>query len=261
MKLHLPPADPREWAEISHCEDDDFQLGVASWRLNPGEHKYSTQRETAIVLMSGAVKFPQHSSEVHRRTSLFDENPTCLHLPAHTELSLFVEEAAELMVYDCPNQDSFSARLFLPEQVRHEDRGKGLLHGGAHRIVRTIFDGENSPQETHLVLGEVINFPGRWSSYPPHHHDQPEIYHYRFDKPQGYGHAEVGEQVFKVRHGESIKIVPGEDHSQCSAPGYAMYYSWVIRHLPNNPYTVPEFTEEHRWCMDKDADCWWKSDA
>ena len=28
-----------------------------------------------------------------------------------------------------------------------------------------------------------------------------------------------------------------------------MYYAWVIRHLPGQPYTVPEFTPEHAWTM------------
>jgi 5-deoxy-glucuronate isomerase len=35
-----------------------------------------------------------------------------------------------------------------------------------------------------------------------------------------------------------------------------MYYAWVIRHLPGNPYTAPEFTPEHRWVMDKNASVW-----
>ena len=38
-----------------------------------------------------------------------------------------------------------------------------------------------------MVLGEVVNLPGKWSSYPPHHHPQPECYFYRFDKPMGFG--------------------------------------------------------------------------
>jgi 5-deoxy-glucuronate isomerase len=106
------------------------------------------------------------------------------------------------------------------------------------------------------VLGEVVTFPGGWSSYPPHHHAQHEIYHYRFTEPQGYGHAELGEQVVKVRQYDTIRIPAGLDHAQCAAPGYGMYYSWVIRHLPDNPYTVPEFTAEHAWTMQADAAFW-----
>ena len=56
-------------------------------------------------------------------------------------------------------------------------------------------------------MGEVVTAPGGWSSYPPHHHEQPEIYHYRFTEPQGYGHAECGDDVFKVRQYDTYKIV------------------------------------------------------
>jgi 5-deoxy-glucuronate isomerase len=66
----------------------------------------------------------------------------------------------------------------------------------------------------------------------------------------------LGEQVFKVRQYDTIKILAGNDHAQCAAPGYGMYYSWVIRHLPGRPYTVPEFTAEHEWTMRPGAQYW-----
>jgi membrane fusion protein (multidrug efflux system) len=44
--------------------------------------------------------------------------------------------------------------------------------------------------------------------------------------------------------------------SQTAAPGYGMYYAWVIRHLPNNPYGIPDFTDEHKWVMEKNAAFW-----
>ena len=63
--------------------------------------------------------------------------------------------------------------------------------------------------------------------------------------------------MVKVRQYDTVKIPAGLDHAQCAAPGYGMYYSWVVRHLPGNPYTVPEFTAEHAWTMAPDADFWW----
>src|SRR5690606_22287859 len=133
----------------------------------------------------------------------------------------------------------------------------GQVRDRSLRFVRTIFDRRNSPPEVELVLGEVVTFPGGWSSYPPHHHPQPEIYHYRVTAPQGYGHAELGERVLKVRDRDTVCIPAGTDHAQCAAPGYGMYYAWVIRHLPDLPYTVPEFTAEHAWTMDANAGFWW----
>jgi 5-deoxy-glucuronate isomerase len=127
------------------------------------------------------------------------------------------------------------------------------------RNVRLIFDRTTRP-ESNLVLGEVVNYPGRWSSYPPHHHDQPEIYHYRFTAPHGYGHAELGDDVVKVREGDTVVIPPGRDHAQVSAPGYGMYYLWMIRHLPGNPYTGFTFAEEHKWTLDASQQGWRPAD-
>jgi 5-deoxy-glucuronate isomerase len=175
---------------------------------------------------------------------------------AGTDVRFQCSVETEFTVYSCDNTKSFDARVFAPEDVANEARGKGQVNDRCLRYVRTIFDGANSDPNTELVLGEVITFQGAWSSYPPHHHAQPEIYHYRFTKPQGYGHGELGDTVLKVRNFDTVKILDLNDHAQCSAPGYGMYYSWVIRHLPGDRYTVPEFTEEHTWIMDPQSDYW-----
>jgi 5-deoxy-glucuronate isomerase len=37
----------------------------------------------------------------------------------------------------------------------------------------------------------------------------------------------------------SYAAIPGGlAHPQAAAPGYAMHYVWVIRHLPGNPWTA-----------------------
>ena len=153
------------------------------------------------------------------------------------------------------NGRAFAPRLFRPSEVTPEYRGLGLAQGACVRNVRQVFDRKLRP-ESNLVVGEVVNYPGRWSSYPPHHHAQPEIYHYRFTHPQGFGHAEHGDDVYKVRQFDTITIRAGNDHAQAAAPGYGMYYAWVIRHLPGQPYDVPEFTAEHAWTMQPDAKIW-----
>jgi len=123
------------------------------------------------------------------------------------------------------------------------------------RIVRTIFDLRNAP-DARLVLGEVIGFPGKWSSYPPHHHPQPEIYYYKTNPENGFGYAELGDDVVKVKQNDAVLIAPGLTHPQCTAPGYALWYLWVIRHLDDQPYITPVFVPEHLWVLEKDARIW-----
>lgn len=238
------------------------QLSVAVLELQAGQvFSESAPGESAWLLMSGNVRGRAGDLEFDfERNSLFDESASCVHLCAGTALTIEAKHASELTVYRCGNRKHFEPRLFTPADVPDEYRGAGQVAGRCLRFVRTIFDGKTSPENAELVLGEVVTLPGGWSSYPPHHHRQPEIYHYRFTAPQGYGHAELGDQVFKVGNRDTVCIKPGLDHAQCAAPGYGMYYSWVIRHLPGDPYTVPEFAKEHAWTMDKGAAFWWPDD-
>ena len=244
---------------VSHdAPDNPSQIGIAVLRLCAGERVLSIPtRETAWLLMSGMVRCRvAETTTMLSRSSLFDESASCVHAPARASVVLEAISDLELTIYDCGNQRDFPARVFTPAQVPNEQRGRGQVGDRALRFVRTIFDRTNSPPAVELVLGEVVTFPGGWSSYPPHHHPQHELYHYRFTHPQGYGHAELGDAVVKVRQFDTIRIPAGLDHAQCAAPGYGMYYSWVIRHLIDKPYTVPEFTHEHAWTMQSDAPYW-----
>lgn len=221
--------------------------------------EWTATHETAWLLLSGRAQIRGALEAEVARSSLFDELPWTLHVPAETTLSFSYEEDTEWLRFETEG-GNFAPRVITPEEVRDEHRGQGALRDASYRKVRTIFDNDTSPKEARLVLGEVVNFPGRWSSYPPHHHNQPEIYHYRFTKPQGYGHAELGEDVLKVRHGDTVRILNGVDHPQCAAPGYGMWYAWAIRHLEGERYQLPTFTEEHRWTMAPDASHWWPED-
>ena len=238
--------------------EDDTGISFGVLKLKAGErHEVRPDLETAWLLMEGhvSVRAGDRTGELERR-SLFDESASCVHVSAGEAVHLSAADDVELTVAATANGESFAARLYGPDDVPNEHRGAGQVGGACLRYVRTIFDGTIADERAKLVLGEVVTMPGRWSSYPPHHHPQPEIYHYRFTRPQGYGHAELGETVLKVRQYDTIKIFHPADHAQCAAPGYGMYYTWVIRHLPDAPYTVPDFTEDHQWTMEADADFW-----
>jgi 5-deoxy-glucuronate isomerase len=254
---------PLGYTVVTHAAEDLTGISFGILKLQAGaSHQVTTQAKTAFLLMSGVVRLSAGGREERfRRQSLFDEGPSCVHVSAGTEIVIAAEEDSELTTYETLNRRQFEPRFYQPAHVATEHRGKGQVGDTCYRFVRTIFDRSNADPNAELVLGEVITMPGRWSSYPPHHHPQPEIYHYRFTMPQGYGHAELGDRVFRVRNYDTIRIPAGLDHAQCAAPGYGMYYSWVIRHLPEKPYTVPEFTAEHRWTMDPEAQFWEPKDV
>ena len=148
-------------------------IGFGVLRLAAGETwRGCIERETAWLLMSGAARVKAGDLEAAlARTSLFDESASCLHAATGTLVELHASVATELTVYDCLNMRGFAPRIFRPADVPNEPRGKGQVRDRSLRYVRTIFDAGNSPPEAQLVLGEVVTFPGGWSSYPPHKHD------------------------------------------------------------------------------------------
>ncbi|MGI0115421.1 5-deoxy-glucuronate isomerase [Zooshikella sp. RANM57] len=273
--------------EITRFDESEDNTGIAFsiYKFIAGESfRIITQHEMAWLLIRGKVtlRFTEpmthvsahvKKNEVLKRTeksnknnvkdpseiilhrdSLFDDEPQCLHVCAGTEVIYFFHTDTEFAVFEVANDKPFATKVIT--QVANEARGKGLVSDTSLRLVRTLFDRSNSDINAELVLGEVVTLPGRWSSYPPHHHPQPEIYHYRFTELQGFGHGEHGEDVYKIKANDTLKIMPGHDHAQVAAPGYGMWYVWAIRHLPNNPYIAPTFREAHRWTMFADNPSW-----
>lgn len=227
-------------------------------KLQAGEEHYlQSDWEMAVLQMEGHGVLEVNDQRVdYHRKSIYDDAPAAAHVPRDIAVKVKAITDLELALFETENKNRFAPKIYPPESTSNEHRGKGLVDDASLRYVRTIFDGSVTDRNAQLVLGEVVNFPGRWSSYPPHHHPQPEIYHYRFSDERGYGHAELGEDVMKVRTFDTVRIMDENDHAQCSAPGYAMYYIWVIRHLPGKRYTVPEFTKLHCWTMEPNAAVW-----
>jgi 5-deoxy-glucuronate isomerase len=214
------------------------------------------EKEVAVLLMDGEVEFKYETkSEVGKRTSLFDEDPTCLHVCRGIEITLTAKTEGEVLIQKTTNEGEFESKFYSPEDCKSDVFGDGVLGDTSRRVVRTVFDYFNAPYSK-MVMGEVINYPGKWSSYPPHHHPQPEIYYYRFNKPQGFGCCIIGDDVHKITHNSLAAIPGGLVHPQTTAPGYAMYYCWMIRHLDNNPWTERVDEEAHVWLLDKDAKIW-----
>lgn len=240
----------------------DMQMDFGVLRLRYGESFHDEYKlERAFLLVYGRVCFKWDDGEhTEYRENCFDVPPTALHVSKGTKgvTVICLSEECEVNVLRTENEREFPAKLYLPQDTPDEFRGAGTMHETSTRIVRTIFDYRNAPY-ANLVLGEVIGFPGKWSSYPPHHHPQPEIYYYKNRPENGFGYAEVGDTVYKVHHGDTVCIPAGKTHPQCTPPGYALWYLWAIRHLEGCPYAQPDypvFLEEHLWVQRKDEPYW-----
>jgi len=167
------------YTSITKEEEDNLDTGIDFGinKLSKGEtFSDRNPKESVWVLMNGkaVITFNSQSYSVERN-SLFDEPPTALHIPSNIKITIKSETNSEWALARAENDKSFEPMLFTPETLKPEYRGEGLVQGTCLRNVRLIFDKTNRA-DANLVIGEVINYPGRWSSYPPHHHPQPEIY-------------------------------------------------------------------------------------
>ncbi len=234
-----------------------FDFGIL--KISAGNiHKSDEKRERAWLLISGEVLF-EWENETYKaeRKSCFDESPITLHVPSGVKVKISASADSELCEQKVDNSKKFPSRIYSQADVRSDIFGGGTLNETSIRTVRTVFDGEIAP-DSNMVLGEVINHPGKWSSYPPHDHPQPEIYHYRFFPEQGFGISILDDDAFVVKHGDTSLIHPDKTHSQVAAPGYAMYYIWMIPHLPEDRWlpSTRYYRDEHKWLLEENVQIW-----
>jgi 5-deoxy-glucuronate isomerase len=257
MKIWNEHEFPIGYTEIG-ADHPETLMDFGILRLKAGQ-SYTSEpgKERAFILLRGKVELSwDGKKQTVSRDSLFDQPPWCLSLPSGAGANVTaLGDEAEVSIHATQNLRSFSPHLYTPEECRSEERGKGTMKETSTRIVRTIIE---DPKGAHsnLVLGEVITFPGKWSSYPPHHHPQPEIYHYRFQRPEGFGLCQIGDEAYVLRNRDTVIITPGAVHPHAAAPGYAMFYIWVIRHLEGNRYGTPTFVPEHTWVTEPKAKIW-----
>lgn len=234
-----------------------LDFGILKLEKNQ-EWKDNKPKERAWLIIEGKAVFEWENNEREvERVSCFDENPVVLHVPAGVSVKITALNNCEIAVEACENSKSFNSKLYNKEDIGSDVFGGGVLNETSIRTVRTVFDGKINP-DSNMVMGEVINHPGKWSSFPPHDHPQPEIYHYRFFPRQGFGVSLLDENPYLVKDGDTSLIKPDTTHSQVASAGYAMYYIWMIPHLPNDRWlpTTRYFRKEHEWLKDKDVRIW-----
>ena len=268
---HKPPFACGYTPLVSRCgATADMLMDFGILKLLPGEEWTEERKadEQCWLLARGSASISwlarnagqgSQSAEISR-PNLFDYAPYCLSVPNESKVVIKAGgEGAEFYLTATENANHFKAKLFTPEECMSELRGAGTMRETSTRIVRTCFDDTNR-SESNLVIGEVIGVPGKWSSYPPHHHPQPEIYHYRFLPEQGFGFTVIGDNPYVIKDKDTILIREGEVHPQVTAPGYAMWYLWVIRHLDGAHYgpatNTPVFVDEHKWVMGDENTIW-----
>jgi len=232
-------------------------IGLALSDLDAGQSFESTgDLETVVVLLGGVVDVEANGESLGSaggRSSVFEGPGHAVYAPPGTVLRLKATTPAQIAIATAPAGQGapLKARIIGPGDQRLADVGKGNWS----RTVRTILGPEHAAGR--LLLGETINPPGNWSSYPPHKHDREappeevrleEVYFFKVDPPEGFGvqvrYDDAGTEAFTVRDGDSAVIRSGY-HPVVAAPGYSLYYLWIM--AGDGRQMIPYMDPAHAW--------------
>jgi 5-deoxy-glucuronate isomerase len=222
--------------------------GDAWAERNPGERLAVALDGTVEASVDGRAFGP-----VGGREDVFDGLGEAVYVPPGAELVLAASAPATVAIASAPvdGRTPGAARVIRAADQHVATAGAGNWQ----RTIRTIL-GPGADAER-LIVGETVNPPGNWSSYPPHKHDRQappeevaleEVYFYRLRPAGGFAvqllYDGDEERAVIVRNGDAVTI-PSGYHPVVAAAGYELYYLWVLAGEGRD--LVPFYDPEHAW--------------
>jgi 5-deoxy-glucuronate isomerase len=223
----------------------------------------AAESESAAVVLTGRVDAAAGGAPLGvagGRSSVFEAPGDTVYAPPGTATTLTAngDGAVQVAVAEAvaePTPDAPPARVIRSTDQRIADVGQGNWS----RTVRTILGPEDAA--VRLLLGETINPPGNWSSYPPHRHDRhdpprevnlEEVYLFKVDPPGGFGvqiRYDLGgaEEAFLVSD-DDVAVIRAGFHPVVAASGYALYYLWVM--AGEGRVMMPYLDPAHAWVQE-----------
>ena len=235
-------------------KDPELMQNVSVFRLPAGREKtfFSPTDESVVLLIDGKVRFSCDAfDEEAERHGLFNDMPTTAHVCRGVKLSVVALTDARFIWQSTKNERVFPSKLYRKKDVVRTVSCEGMWENTAVRDVNTVFDYEIAPY-SNLVIGEVLARQGRWWSYVPHSHPQPEVYYYEFERPEGFGACFIGDEAHTVKDGSVGGFPGGKTHVQVTAPGFPMYNVWMIRHLDGDPWKKTRVVDPRYEWLDKE---------
>ena len=192
----------------------------------------SPHAEQVLTLLSGELQVSGPVSAVLARRNVFEDPPVAVYVGRGQKVTVLGKKAGELVIVKCAAQKPGSVRIVRASDP--EVRGKE----GFRRTVYNLID-EKFPAER-LLVGETLNQPGNWSSFPPHKHDRvargekrlQEVYFFKVQPERGFGlmhlyDYERLDETYAVRNNDVVWIPRGY-HPVSAMPGHSLYYFWAL---------------------------------
>jgi 5-deoxy-glucuronate isomerase len=238
---------------------DLIEFGILRVPAGGRYRSASDGQEVCIVLLAGLANVTvgeAQFSSIGSRATVFAGRATTLHIPPGLKFKVEAVGALEAAIAKAPSDLAGESGLIGPEKVKVNTRGKDTFERQVHDIIDFNFPSKN------LLVGETFNQPGKWSSYPPHKHERmappdetrmEEVYFFKLNPSQGFGFQRVYspdqkfDQAYVIRDNSLTKL-PFGYHPTAAAPGYSLYYLWVLAGVPRN-YTLYD-DPDHKWVKD-----------
>lgn len=228
-------------------------IALASGRTHRLE---AGDQETALVLLKGEALVSGGGlsrQAIGPRADVFHDKPWTVLLPARNPCEIEATADCEIAVCQAPSTRPGAALVIPPDKVKELSLGQPGFQRQARMMVT-----EELPAD-YLFLGEAIVPPANWASFPPHRHDfddlphevdMEEIYYFRFDRPQGFGIQKIYtdsrsiDETYTVQDHHTV-LIPEGYHPVATAPGYSMYYLWVMAGKNRRFLSRPD--PDHGW--------------
>jgi 5-deoxy-glucuronate isomerase len=239
---------------------DIIRFGIIKLGHSESVNLLSGDYEIGLVLLSGKcdIECDGKTFKDLSRKDVFSEKPVAVYIPLNSRYSIKAENVngCEIAVCKVKTSKRFQPFLISKEDVVGVHRGQLNWQRDVNDIITYKYEGKVDK----IVLGETLSCSGQWSSYPPHKHDKDnmpfetnmeEVYHFKVNPSQGFGvqilyNDDLSiDECYSIRNGDSAAIKEGY-HPVASAPGYQVYYLWVMAGF-NGRMLTPCDDPKHSW--------------
>ena len=215
-----------------------LNFGILRLRKGRRYRAILKNRETALVVLSGRIDLKcdrYRWASIGRRKDVFSGRAFALYVPPGFEYEIFAITDSEIAICSAPGNIKSVPRLIRPLDIRLRNVGKDNFRRKVYDIVDERIEAQT------LLVGETINAPGNWSSYPPHKHDRDnlpeesdleELYFFKLYPPDGFGVIRIYDRrkmdkIYVIRNNDVVTIPEGY-HPVGVIPGYKIYYLWAL---------------------------------
>ena len=238
------------FSKISTIGDGDLELtefGLIN--LSQGETFVAATgtNEVALIVLGGTCSVAGDGfrfEDIGKRKNVFSGKPYTIYIGCNQSYRVDAVTDVELAWTASPSDLAIEPYVITPEHVIEAHIGKENYQRDAYLMLTDKFPA------SHLYIGEAYVPSGNHASYPPHRHDfdnlpeevdMEEIYFFRFTPQQGYGiqriYTDDGsiDETYTVKHNDAT-LIPAGYHPVINAPGYIMYYLWIMAGRKNRKF-------------------------